>query len=311
MRINSLDLNLLIVLDALLTHENVTRVAEQLNVTQPTISNALSRLRLHFKDELLVMLGRRMVPTPLANRLRDPVSELLRQAQRVALTRSNFDPAEAETDIAIAASDYVVDALMLDVQRELLHRAPRINTQIVSVSAPARQRFADGQMDLMFHPPEFVNTNDYFERVFEDKFVPVIWEGNDAIGATLPLAAFQSMPYAAIEFGESSHISQSDLYFSRAGITRNIRLRLPNYINLAAAVIGTPLLASLPWLLARHWVGKGLRVVKPDFTFPTLPEVMCWPAHLNDDPGNQWLRGLVKDKAQRLQALIDAAFSHS
>jgi LysR family transcriptional regulator, nod-box dependent transcriptional activator len=68
MRFRDLDLNLLVVLDALLTVQNVSRAAERLNLTQPAISSSLGRLRLHFKDDLLVKRGRRMMPTALAER---------------------------------------------------------------------------------------------------------------------------------------------------------------------------------------------------------------------------------------------------
>jgi LysR family nod box-dependent transcriptional activator len=306
MRVSSLDLNLLVVLDALLTHENVTRVADQLNVTQPTISNALSRLRQHFRDDLLVLVGRRMVPTPLALHLREPVAEILRQAQRVAITRSAFDPAQTELTVNVIASDYVVNVLLLPVQRRLARLAPGIQLHINHINSATRQRFAEGKIDLLICPEEFIPPTEASARLFADPFVPVVWARNAAVGATLSLEQFQALPYAAIEFGESSHISYSDTYFSRQGIARSVRLRLPNYINLAAAVLETPFLASLPWLLARkHIGGDGLRILRPSFAFPVLSEFLCWPRHLEADPGAQWLREQILVEAQELQKQIE------
>lgn len=82
MRFHELDLNLLVALDALLTHRNVTRAAEQLNLSQSALSGALARLREHFDDELVVQIGRRMEPTPLARTLAEPLTKSFSRPNR-------------------------------------------------------------------------------------------------------------------------------------------------------------------------------------------------------------------------------------
>jgi DNA-binding transcriptional LysR family regulator len=81
MRFHDFDLNLLVYLDALLTEVSVSRAADRVNITQPTMSVALARLREHFKDELLVAVGKRMILTPLAESLVTPVRNILVQVQ--------------------------------------------------------------------------------------------------------------------------------------------------------------------------------------------------------------------------------------
>jgi LysR family nod box-dependent transcriptional activator len=92
MRFHNLDLNLLVVLDSLLQERSVSQTAQELRLTQPAISNALSRLRLHFEDDLLVQVGRKMVPTPFAETLAEPVRQALDDLRRIVVTRSEFDP---------------------------------------------------------------------------------------------------------------------------------------------------------------------------------------------------------------------------
>ena len=92
MRFHGLDLNLLVALDALLTHQNVTRAAEQLNLSQSALSGALARLREHFDDELVVPIGRRMEPTPLARTLAEPLHEILLKTKSLVTATPTFDP---------------------------------------------------------------------------------------------------------------------------------------------------------------------------------------------------------------------------
>ena len=92
MRFHGLDLNLLVALDALLTYQNVTRAAEQLNLSQSALSGALARLREHFDDELVVPIGRRMEPTPLARSLAEPLHEILLKTKSLVTTTPTFDP---------------------------------------------------------------------------------------------------------------------------------------------------------------------------------------------------------------------------
>ena len=111
MRFHGLDLNLLVALDALLTHQKVTRAAEQLNLSQSALSGALARLREHFDDELVVPIGRRMEPTPLARTLAEPLHEILLKTKSLVTATPTFDPQTSNRRISIIASDYSTEIL--------------------------------------------------------------------------------------------------------------------------------------------------------------------------------------------------------
>src|SRR5690606_27825437 len=96
MRLDRFDLNLLITLDALLETRNVTRASEQLHIGQSACSSALARLRDYFGDDLLVPTARQLLLTPLAEALRNPVSEALFHARKVIIQRPDFDPETAQ-----------------------------------------------------------------------------------------------------------------------------------------------------------------------------------------------------------------------
>src|ERR1700734_2102617 len=117
MRFHGLDLNLLVALDALLTHRNVTRAAAQLNLSQSALSGALARLREHFDDELVVQVGRRMEPTPLAQTLIEPLHDILLKTKSLVTATPSFDPRTSSRRISMIASDYSTEVLMLDLLR--------------------------------------------------------------------------------------------------------------------------------------------------------------------------------------------------
>ena len=110
--IRKVDLNLLVVLDALLDERNVTRAAARLGYTQPTISGMLTRLRVLFGDPLFVRTQRGLLPTPRAQALVVPLKRLLADSGRL-VARDVFDPANAEVTFTIASNDYMQRALLV------------------------------------------------------------------------------------------------------------------------------------------------------------------------------------------------------
>ena len=115
MRLDRFDLNLLVVLDALLEERNVTKASERLHIGQSAASGALGRLRDYFGDELLVPVGRKLTLTPLAQSLVEPVRDTLLRARATIARKPGFDPATAERRFSICASDYVTTVLLAAV----------------------------------------------------------------------------------------------------------------------------------------------------------------------------------------------------
>ncbi len=103
MRLDRFDLNLLVVLDALLEERNVTRASKRLHIGQSAASAALARLREYFGDELMVPVGRGLMPTPLAQSLAEPVRDTLLRARATIARKPAFDPASAERRFMVCA----------------------------------------------------------------------------------------------------------------------------------------------------------------------------------------------------------------
>ncbi|HLZ66701.1 MAG TPA: LysR family transcriptional regulator [Aliidongia sp.] len=127
----SLSPNHLVVLNVLLITHSVSETARRLGLTQSAISHTLKGLRAHYGDEILVRIGDRMLPTPLAESLRQPLGAALRQLNDVATTRQRFDPASIERTYVIAMRDLYVDLIVPRLVGLLASAAPKASLKII------------------------------------------------------------------------------------------------------------------------------------------------------------------------------------
>ncbi len=145
------DLNLLLALDALLSEQNVTRAAKRLNLSQPALSAQLARLRDLFGDQLFVPTSRGVLPTAVAEELREPVRRALEEAKGVFGQGRGFDPATAEFTFTIASSDYMQVAVLLPFLTAITEAAPKVRV-MAKLGSPrtARIELERGDLDLAF-----------------------------------------------------------------------------------------------------------------------------------------------------------------
>src|ERR1700743_610252 len=193
MRYHKLDLNLLVVLDKLLSLGNVSQTAQLLHMTQPAISMSLARLRAHFEDELLVQVGRKMVPTPFAESLRDKVHEALSELEQIAMNRSGFDPATVDRPFTIVASDYVYQVFLTEALRGLHAEAPNVVVSTLPTTEQAAEILKQGQADLLVVPERRLAPEHPSEEFFSDRFVCVVWTGNTQIKKKLTLEQYLAL----------------------------------------------------------------------------------------------------------------------
>jgi LysR family transcriptional regulator, nod-box dependent transcriptional activator len=131
MEFQNFDAGLLVALDALLSEKSVTRAGERLHLSQPATSSILARLRRCFGNDLLVLTGRRMVLTPLAESLVQPVRDCLLQIQRTVASKTEFNPATSTRKFCLAVSEYTTAVLMSRALQEIAQMASGITFELV------------------------------------------------------------------------------------------------------------------------------------------------------------------------------------
>ena len=175
MRFNKLDLNLLVALDALLTERNITRAAERVHLSQSAMSNALSRLREYFEDDLLVQVGRKMEPTPRAQTLQEAVRDVLLRIDTSIAAVPQFDGSSSDREFILFVSDYTMAVFMPHALALAARQRSTVRFKLLpQVASPARS-LERGEADLLIIPKAYCSTDHPAEVVFEEEHVCVVW----------------------------------------------------------------------------------------------------------------------------------------
>jgi DNA-binding transcriptional LysR family regulator len=170
-----LDLNLLVTLDVLLAEQNVTRAAERLHFSQPSVSVHLAKLRDIFDDPLLLPGPRGMRPTARAESLREPLREALASLERAVSPQAAFDPASADKTWRIAATDYTESTVLLPALSGLRAAAPRTRIAVLEIMPPRLAKQAEnGEIDLAFHIASPETAGFHQQALFTESYVLVI-----------------------------------------------------------------------------------------------------------------------------------------
>jgi DNA-binding transcriptional LysR family regulator len=318
--IGGIDLNLLVTLGALLEERNLTRAGEKINMSQPTMSGALARLRLHFGDELLVRSGRQYVLTPAAERLLPAVQEALRQVERTLAVAPEFDSATSQRQFSLALSDYAVTVLIEPLLRRVHELAPGVGLELSPIP-PDMPESDRGllQHDLLIGPLGFRFLG-RSEVVFRDRFVCIADPGNprlrygsggddppdpsegSARTGWLSLADLGELPHAAATFGHAM-LNPAERALEELGVRRHVQVTTVGWLSLPFVVAGTDLVAVVPERLARRVAAAaGVAVAEPPFGRVELVEAAWWHPMRTADPALAWLRAVLAKAAASLSA---------
>ncbi len=296
MHFRGLDLNLLVVLDALITERSISRTGERIYLSQPATSGALARLREFFKDDLLVPVGRKMVLTPLAEELAQPVRQILLQAEAVIHRRPGFAPESSHRTFRLVMSDYVATVLMSRALPEIERQAPGIAIEVL-VPSNRSDRLERGEVDLMIMPRQYLSEAHPSEPLFEDEFVCIAWAGNPELrGRSLSMRNYLRLGHVVVRFGEQQEVPAfEEKFMEHFGSTRSIEVVTTGFSLVPQMVVGTRRIATIHRRLAQFYAQHApLKILKPPVEIPPVVESMQWHSIRDSDPGLLWLRRLLR-----------------
>lgn len=299
MRFQGLDLNLLVALEALLAEQNVSVAADRVCLSQSAMSGALNRLREFFGDELLTPMGRKMVLTPRAEELIEPVRNALLQIKTTITTKPVFDPASSTRRFSIIASDYATLATLADTLRGLVQEAPDVTFDLQPINEAAAERLERGDVDFLITLDQFVSPDHPSETLFTDDYVVAAWTGNDRIGEVLDEETYFELGHVIVQFG-LSRTPAFDEWFLRTGRRhRRVEVVAQAFTVAPYLLIGTQRIATMHRRLAEAFREiLPLRLYPAPFEIPPIRQVIQWHALKNADPGCVWLRQRLIEGAQ-------------
>lgn len=311
MNLHRIDLNLLVYLDALLRERNVTQAAQQLNLSQPAMSNGLRRLRSLFDDPLLVRTSEGMTPTERALELEPLVRDALAHIEQAVQPRSAFFPGEARGVFRIMASDYAESTLFPRVLGKLRSEAPGITLDIMTPSDVSFLDVERGKVDMVINRFDSMPQSFHQVLLWEDSFScllspthPVlddfsldnylksdhVWVSKTGMGVGV-----------GVNPDDVQRLGWVDLALNKLGKKRQIRVFTRHYQAAMTLAEHNDLIVTLPTraaLLKRD----NPRLVRrdPPLAIPPLELKMAWSPLLQHNPGNRWLRTLIKDTAKEI-----------
>lgn len=298
MHFHRLDLNLLVALDALLSERNITRASERLHLSQPAMSGALARLREYFGDGLLVPVGRRMVPTPLGESLAGPVREVLLQVETTIQLRPRFDPAASSRNFKLLMSDYAATVLMTRALPEIQRQAPGLTFELLPYSEQQWEALERGEIDFLVMPSDYLRDGHPAEPLFEDRYVCVVWTGNDEVGEHLSLAQYLALGHVVVRFGAQRFPALDEWFLDRFGYARKIEVVTASFNAIPQLLAGTTRIATIQHRLAAFYARYlPLRLLEPPIEMPPLAESIVWHRYRDQDPGNRWVRQMLRAAA--------------
>jgi DNA-binding transcriptional LysR family regulator len=300
MHFKGLDLNLLVAMDALLVEKNITRAGERLYLSQSATSGALGRLREFFHDELLVQVGHKMVLTPLAESLQEPVRQVLLQTETIINNNPAFSPETCTRQFRLMMSDYTAAVLMPEALHRVQQLAPGVTIELLSNTETPAEQVERGEVDLLIMPKEYLSGSHPSEELFADEFICAVWSGNELVQNHISLEQYLSLGHVAVRFGNIHAVGLEQYFLARFGYKRRIEVVLAAFNLLPHFVIGTNRIATMQRRLASLYASHfPLRLVPPPIELPCLTEAMQWHRSRDLDPGNAWLRRLLKDTVEQ------------
>ncbi len=297
------DLNLLRVFMALMDERSVTRAAERVGITQPALSNALTRLRALLRDPLFVRERYGMQPTPRAEALAPTVAAALASLDGVVLGQQSFDPATAEQLVTLAPNSYVEFVLMPAVVARLGALAPGLRLRLVPYGTDlAETGVVSGNTALVLgrivEPPESL----VVQHLMDEGLSCVVRADHPVVGRRITKQQYERLrhvnmlPPGRLRAGLFQALE-------RQGLRREVAVSVTHFLAIPDLVAVTDYCATLPNLICRRLAGDPrLKVVPAPVDLGRFPVQMGWHARHRHDPAHQWLRAQVAEAAREVAA---------
>lgn len=303
----NIDLRVLAIVSELNRTRSVSQAAENLDLSQSTVSMSLAKLRRHFNDPLFVRTSAGMEPTPHAISL----IELLQKAEgllQLALDHHVvFDPHTSERCFNIYSNDIAQLTFMPPLMKKLARIAPHVCIELHRVSEITPKLLESGEADLAvgFLPP--MGAGYCQQRLFKEKLVCAVRADHPRIGVSLSLEEFLSETHVAVSTTGTGHsILEKALEVKR--VRRKVGLTIPSFLGITPVLMNLDYIATIPERVASHIVQSiPLKVFPVPVHVPPYLIVQQWHERYTHDPASLWLRSVIAElfASSKAQAVSD------
>jgi DNA-binding transcriptional LysR family regulator len=291
------DLNLLAVLDAVLTEGSNRAAAAKLGVTQSAVSHALGRLRQRLGDPLVVPTGGRMVPTPLAESLAPALRESLERLGSALRGARGFDPERSTRTFWVSSADLAGMVVLPPLVRELTRAASGVSVRLRPPNDSTLADLERGGIDVALGIFGEVPAAFRVQALFRERFVCVARQGHPVTGGRLTLARYLEHGHVSVApWGGTGSIVDETL--GRLGKARRVVVAVPHFLLAPFVVASTDLLLMAPERVARLLAPAfGLELLRAPLEVAGFTVSQLWHERMQHDAAHQWLRRMITEAA--------------
>lgn len=289
--LDRLDVKLLRLFDLLYATRSVTRTAERLSQSQPTISLGLGRLRKVLHDPLFVRTPQGMEPTSRADVLIIIVREVLHGLQRLAAQSDHFVPATSQRAFRLFMTDASHITLMPQLASYLRRIAPGVSLEAATIGASMASELQGGKADLALGYIPGLEAGFYQQALFDQDWVCLCRHDHPRAGPSFDLRRYAAEDHVGIVSGTGHALLEAAL--RQSGSSRRERIQLPGFLGLSAILKTSDLIATLPRNIGDTIAASaGLRVLPCPVKIPGFTVCQYWHARAHHDEGHRWLRSV-------------------
>lgn len=287
------DVKQLRVLEAIVRLKNLSRVAEELGVTQQAVSGQLKRLRSLFDDHLVVRTSNGVVPTPRAEALAPRARGLLAELEAL-LDDGPFDPAAIRRDLVLSATDYAQRVVLPALVELLRSQAPGVRLIVRDIEVDdLHELMVAGAIDLVLTTPDFLPEHYPSLVLFEEEYCCVGSKQRFPRSRRLTLESLAGRPHLVVSPARANLRGSADAWFRAHGLGRDVRLALPGFAALPDCLEAGDYLAFVPSRLLPH---PALQTLRLDAYPPGFSTVLGWHTRSGQDPLLGWIRERLQQR---------------
>jgi len=290
MRFRQLDMNLLYALSILIEERSVSRAAQRMHVSQPTMSAALARLREYFGDPLLIQQGKSLVPSSLALDFRPMLREIMTNVNVMIAASHGFNPEHSERSFCISTSDYFAVTILPDLFKHVKAVAPQITFEIVTAETGFSRTGDRGEVDVVLLPAEFLIADHPCKFLFHEDYVVMGWKENPLVCKPMSEDDFYNASHLVVAHPSRLRHSISEAFIKSLGREYQVGIVATSFLYTPSLLIGTQSIVMLPRRLAERFAQvHAVRYVDLPFAFKGFEAMLQYHASRAADPSVAWL----------------------
>ncbi len=308
MNMKKMDLNNLLMFEAILETRSVSKAADRLGISQPSMSHALAKMRQAFDDPVFIRVKNEMQPTPHAKEIEAPIRQALKLARTEIFQSQHFEPTISTKTFTFCMTDIGATAYLPHIIKQIGKLAPSVKIRTVSPIAEKQEEgLESGHVDLAIgYFPDLKKAGVFQQKLLRNSgFVCIANENNPyAKNGVFSLKSFMAAPQVAVRTeGRSMEVIEKAMM--KLKISRRVLVTVPHYLSLLSLIPSTDLVAIIPNDLADAFRTQiNVKIYPLPFSSPTVEIKQIWHARFHRDSANRWIREIVRG------ALLQNSSSH-